>query len=297
MNAELLVLEQLGERDVRFIVNALVQEPADRERVARLAHNEPSALEAMLGDVRLAQRIMADQDIILRISPYLLFAVLLRQVRRDLERAGYTPEWAAPRSRVPVFDTKTLAGLLANHQVLHYLADMLASFTQIKLMEEPVEDLDEPCNFVHSWGTDELDVASLIRLGAESPHAQRLAVFRRVGDVALLLTGIFPDYIGREQWRGLPDRFTSALGAAGGKVQGEGAARRHRDLGPAEQIEEIGRRYYRMAARHPNAGWLGWDRLLNLLAEEFTRIRKILNVLSDLYIHRLRFSWFPGPEL
>lgn len=260
MNAELLVLEQLGERDVRFIVNSLVQEPADRERVARLAHSEPAALEAMLGDARLAQKIMADQDIILRISPYLLFAVLLRQVRRDLERADYTPEWVAPRSRVPVFDTKTLAGILANHQVLHYLADMLASFTQIKLMEPPLDDLDEPCNFVHSWGTDELDVESLIRLGAESPHAQRLAVFRRVGDVAMLLTGIFPDYTGRP-----------------------------------EQVEEIGRRYYRMAARHPNAGWLGWDRLLNLLAEEFTRIRRILNVLSDMYIHRLRFSWFPGP--
>src|SRR5690606_8017937 len=155
---------------------SLVQEPADRERVARLAHSEPSALEAMLGDARLAEKIIQDQDIILRISPYLLFAVLLRQVRRDLERADFTPAWAGPRTRVPVFDTKTLAGILTNHQVLHYLADMLASFTQIKLLEPPADALDEPCNFVHTWGTDELDVESLIRLGAESPHAQRLAV-------------------------------------------------------------------------------------------------------------------------
>ncbi|MEX2355538.1 MAG: hypothetical protein WD535_00755 [Thermaerobacterales bacterium] len=286
MNTELLALEQLGERDVRFVVASVVSEPAQYERVERLARAEPQALEAMLDDPRLLRRIINDGEILLKISPYLLFTVLLRQVRRDLGRTGFTIEWSAPRERVPVFDAAALAMVLDDIEIRHYLADMLASFTRI---ESASARLKDPERF-EDWRFSELDLEAMIRMGVLIPHAERLAIFRRVGDVSLLLTGVFPDHAGRQSLTRRPERVIRGADSSRGETAGQAG---FASCGPAGQIEELGRRYYRMAARHPNASWLGWETVLNRLAEEFAASRRVLNVLSDLYIHRLRFDWFP----
>lgn len=295
LNAELLVLEQLGERDVRFIVSSLVADPDGQERVARLARTEPLALAAMLADTRVAARIITEADISQRISPYLLFAVLLRQLRRDLERDDVGPVAPAPWEQVPTPDRAALVAMVNNPEILHYLAEMLASFVRVEKAEQAPVPLNVEFSFVNAWNTNQLDVASLIRRGAESPHAQRLAVFRRIGDVALLMTGVFPDSMGQLGRIGWTEKVHANLRGVG---EGHGRGRRRRRiLAPAVEVEEIGRRYYRMAARHPNAGWLGWDVLLNHLAEKFSSVRTILNILSFLYLHNLRCNWLPGLEL
>lgn len=284
MNTPLMALEQLGERDVRFIAEAVVSAPGQRRRVESLARAEPTALEAMLGDQRLVDRILNDDKALFSISPYLFFTVLLRQVRSDYE--GAAGGAAAPEDRGRRSET---AALLADAGLIHYLAQMLASFTRPRRVPLAVEGAHN----IEEWDFNDLDMAALIRLGVMLPHAERMAIFRRVGDLALLLTGVFPDYVAHRSFRSralrLPRRVDDSHGA-------RTAAGRRTVVGPSDQLEDIGRRYYRRAARHPRAEWLGWDELCRLLSRRFPLLKGSLNHLSRHYIEETRFVWFPGAK-
>lgn len=286
MNTPLMALEQLGDRDVRFIAEAVVSAPGQRRRVESLARAEPRALEAMLGDRRLVDRILNDDKALFSISPYLFFTVLLRQVRVDYEKSpGAVP---TPGDRSAGHRSEA-AGLLADAGLIHYLAQMLASFTRPRRLPLAVEGAHN----IAEWDFNDLDMAALIRLGVMLPHAERMAIFRRVGDLALLLTGVFPDYVAHRSFRTralrLPRRSDDGHG-------GRTASGRRTILGPSDQLEDIGRRYYRRAARHPRAEWLGWDELCRLLSQRFSLLRDSLNYLSRQYIEETRFVWFPGAK-
>jgi hypothetical protein len=99
-------------------------------------------------------------------------------------------------------------------------------------------------------------------------------VFRRIADIALFTSGMFPDFL----------------------RSGRGDARRvarPRAIPPTvETYEEHGRRFYRLAAQ-PEQGTEG--RVLALLAEEFPAARKSLAMLSDRYLRWTRLAWFQSP--
>jgi hypothetical protein len=46
----------------------------------------------MLEDPKLLSRLLDEEEGLIRVSPYFLFSVLLRQVRRDLSKHGYILE-------------------------------------------------------------------------------------------------------------------------------------------------------------------------------------------------------------
>jgi len=100
-------------------------------------------------------------------------------------------------------------------------------------------------------------------------------LFRRIADIALFQSGVFPDSLRRAR----------ALG---------GPAARTRAVPPTlETYEAHGRRFYRLAASQPEAGEEG--RVLEALAEEFATARKSLELLSDRYLRWTRLRWFEAP--
>jgi hypothetical protein len=121
------------------------------------------------------------------------------------------------------------------------------------------------------------------------PRTDRPAVLRRLGDLALFLSGVFPDRAGREP---LParhlERIRRVLGAerevgrlAGAAITGDGMA----------TLEWLGSSAYRIAHDTLQPA----PSLLLSLAERFADARRVLNVLADRYIFPHRSRLFGQP--
>jgi len=255
----------LSEADLRFVVETVATQRPDREKVLELVRDKEDFIEFMLEDEKLVRRVLSDEEILLKISPRLLFDILLRRVRRDLERERYILEPVGPERRIPVFDAPQVAELLREKEPRDYLVDMLSSFART---ESVVIYWMEKGKLRRRKFSD-MDLDDMIRLSQLVEPEFRAAFYRRIGDIALFISGIFPDYASRPlPWA----RFTIA-----GK----------RSLADYE-IE--GQRFYNLASRETKESHLG--PVFRLLADKFNLARKALNVLSERYIHIHRFSWF-----
>src|SRR5258708_21959814 len=84
----------------------------------------------MLQDPKLVRRLLAEEENLVRVSPYFLFTALLLQVGRDLEDASYILEVDFKGKRIPVFEAHAVTDLFAQSSTRGYLADMLASFSR-----------------------------------------------------------------------------------------------------------------------------------------------------------------------
>jgi hypothetical protein len=246
------MLEHLSDRDLAF----LAADQAGRLRA------DPDKLDALLDQPAVAARLMRDEDALLHVTPYLLFSVILRQARRDLQERTYTMEWTAPRARVPVFDADRVARFLSEPRERDYLVELLASFTRVYSGSV----WRRTRHGYRRRRFSELDLASLEAMEAEAPDGERFYLRKRLGDAALFLTGVFPDHVGRS----LP---------------------RQRSL---EEIERDGATWYQGAARHKLARPAGMEDQLRFLATNFHGARKALNFVTDRYLYPYRASWFPA---
>jgi hypothetical protein len=103
-----------------------------------------------------------------------------------------------------------------------------------------------------------VDLVQAIGEARTADHAFSLQT--EVGDRALYLSGVFPDWIYHRHRYG----------------------RRSVDL---EYYEDMGRRYYAAAARHEAASRYELADVLELLAEAFGALRQALNDLVDDHLH------------
>ncbi len=117
--------------------------------------------------------------------------------------------------------------------------------------------------------TDDQTYETLAELSGDvdDPDARRAFMVRaHLGNYALWVSGLFPDYIESRRWRrGGPD---------------------------LEYFEEMGRRGYKLAADHRMAAQLGLTALFALAAERFALLRVALNNVSD----ALLFPNFHSPD-
>ncbi|MDR7400879.1 MAG: hypothetical protein QN155_01425 [Armatimonadota bacterium] len=266
------VVARLTDADLRFVAATLLPDRDPRRTVERLREN-PEALEELLEDDRLLERLRSG-DALVRVTPWLLFSVLLRRVRRELRTAPYTVERLGTE-RVPVFDARRAGDLLADPQILDYLVEMLVSFTRTDSFLLEVEEGGR----VRRRRFSDFDSEDMIALAALMPDELRFPILRRVADIALFITGIFPEHV---------DPLARPPGAAAPP------ASRWRFRRTLEEYEEEGRRFYRLAASHRMARRLGMERPLEALAEMFPLARKPLNVLASQYIGTSRFVLFGG---
>src|SRR5207237_4531792 len=76
---------------------------------------------------------------LLRGSPFLIFAVLIHRVVRDLGHVSFVEEWVGPRQRLPVFDTDRLRDFGADPLRRLFLVQLLSSYSQVASGSTPVK--------------------------------------------------------------------------------------------------------------------------------------------------------------
>jgi len=258
----------LSESDLRFLVETVVTNRRDYDHIVNLIRDKEDLLEPMLEDPKLAERLFRDEETFVRISPYLLFSVLLRRVRMDLEKEAYVFEIESSGKRIPVFEASAVAELLGNKEICNYLAQMLVSFVRTN---SGVIYWKERGSW-HKRRFSDIDIDDMVELARIIDPEMRPALYRRIADLALFMSGIFPDHATR-----LTAHPTSTLSF-------------RRTL---EDYEQQAKRFYHVAEQQPDEAHL--RPVLALLAEQFTLARRALNTLSDRYLKTFRMRYFDLP--
>ena len=261
-------------RDLLFMIDTLMPGRKDREHTADLIREDEQLLEAMLDDDRLFQRLVADEEILLRVSPWLFFTVLLRRARRDLEREAFTVE-RRHRQKVLLFDTERVIQLLEQETVRDYLAAMLASFTRIESTTVAVWVRE---GVWRRYRVNELDVESMMGYCQMLDEAFRFQPYKRIADLCLFLSSMFPEYI-KAQYR-YP---------LSGQVRPRMKGRICRSL---EDYEAHGRAFYHLAAEHERARVEELDDVLTMLSENFILAEKPLAFLAGRYLPSVKHRLF-----
>jgi hypothetical protein len=257
---------RLTEADLKFIVETVATRRQDHDHIVELVRDKDDLLETMLDDPKLAERLVNDPAAFVRVSPALLFAVLLRHVQRDLERRPYVRQWDAAGKSVPVLVTPQTVELLGDTRLREYLAEMLGSFARAntRLLYWREQGRWHKRKFSDADMDDLLALCQLV----EPPYKPRL--YKRIADLALFLTGIYPEHTSFFVRRPRSQDWRLAL-----------------------DYEREGRRFYALAAQEPQPPWPA--SIFEVLTEKFSLAREALNALSSRYLHPLREQYFRRP--
>ena len=102
---------------------------------AALLDRDPAAIEALLADPRVFEAIFGPAAVAagrtVVVSAFPAFGVAVHRAVADLSAMDYLPERSGPRQRVPVFDPPELRDFLGSASRRLFLAELLASFTQV----------------------------------------------------------------------------------------------------------------------------------------------------------------------
>jgi hypothetical protein len=257
-------------------VSSLRGDPAPLLRL--LEH--PGLFRAVLGPAQ------ADHGWAVPASPFLVFAVLVQRAAAELASADYVPERTGPRQRVPLFDAPALREFLGAPARRLFLAELLASFTRVASGRYRVAAGGR----MRTRRFSELDPVRLAGLLEAVPRAERPGVYRRLGDVTLFLTGVFPGYA--------TDRALGPVSAARLlRAAGLPAAQQERLSGPPgiELWEYLGARWYR-AARDLAPVATARVAVVGDVADRFRQARRVLNHLADRYLLPPDNPWFVPPS-
>jgi hypothetical protein len=218
------------------------------------------------------------------ISPFLLFAAAVHRTAADLAGTSYAPERTAPRRRIPLFDGGRLTAYLAAPRHRLFLADLLASFARISGGVVLAPDGQ------HRRRWNDADPHRLAVLLDAVPPAERPPVWRRLGDLALFLAGVFPDAAERL----VPDEAAARRLARRTlpEASHEPGARGLPEGGSPDLIEWLGTRWYQQAARHASGDAA---RDLREQAEQFRPARRVLNTATDRYLLPYSADWLTAP--
>ena len=268
-----------SDSDILFLIETIDHELLDRMAVIK---GDPAMVEGMLDQEigRVFRRLMSmsEEKIMARVSPRFFFGVMLRKTLRELEGQTYTVERTASY-KIPVFDSGEVARFLGDRAVLSYLTDMLSSFTRVESFTVPVRVRKGIWRKIRF---SDMDIDSLAGVCEAVDEEHRFVYYKRAGDLCLFILGMFPEYA--------PPDFSCL---PGGDAQPLRKLRRS-----AEDYERDGRRFYKLAGEHRDAGVLGLAEVLGQLHDRFDLARKPLNHISGKFIQlhkqKLFFSLPPN---
>jgi hypothetical protein len=197
----------------------------------------------------------------------------------------HVTERTAGGGRVPLFDAHELRAFLAAPARRLFLAELLASFTRVASGRYRVQAGGR----FRSRRFSELDPVRLAGLLDTVPAAERPGVYRRLGDVALFLTGVFPGYAATRALRPVDAaRLVRAARLTAPERERLAAA-------PAiELLEHLGARWYAAASELAPVA----TARLQVAAEvggRFRQARRVLNHLAERYLFAPGSSWFVPP--
>jgi hypothetical protein len=266
-----------ADADLQFLASAVA---GDDERAAasllQAWRADPTRVEAAVEDDRVVRRLLTDQRLLVKLSPRFLFAVLLSCIRRDLSEIPYTVERVHADGRVVVFDAALSLALLRSREIFDYLVDLLVSFERVETLL-----VSQPFRTRRARRLSTLSIDDMLELAGVIDPPMRSMVFRRIGDIALFTTGLFPEAVLRGRRPSVAAPFTV-----------DPPRRRVR----IEDYEAEGRRFYRLAANRLVSSQPDLAGVLMRLSDEFTAARKPLTVLAERYIAWVRPHWTQLPS-
>ncbi len=290
MVAELLLRERLTDRDLDLLAHVAGGQGEQSRAAARL-RDEPGEIERLLALPQLFEALFREsrEDPLVLASPFVAFAILLAHTPSLLKERAFVPERVGRRRSVPVFEVEPLRDLVADPLRRLFLADLLASYTHVASGAIWVKSR-------RGWRHQrfsELDPAQFAELILAVPPDQRLVFYRRLGDLSMFLSGVFPDYAEAHALAPIAvERLNRALAA--GRLRGERPEEPHiPDLGALAQLESIGRHAYALSWEATLHRDLGFAPVLAYVVEHFRHARMVLNFLTDGYLFQHRERWFP----
>jgi hypothetical protein len=278
-------IEHLTDADIDLLIE--VSRTEDREGLHLFLDEGANHLRDLLASDPLYDALFGGnhEGALLRASPFMIFAVLISRAHAALSETNFVDEWLGPSRRVPVFEVASLQEFSADlaHQL--FLAELLASYTTVASGTYWVQT-------TRGWRRrrySELDVMRLIEMLDIVPQSQQPAVLRRLGDLALFLTGIFPDFSGTRVFRSSAVR---RIESAVMEHPSEGRLSQARESGALALLELIGSSSYYRAAQiaERNSGSSG---ALRDMAGGFGQARRVLNFMTERYLFPFREQWFP----
>jgi len=270
---------EFSEKDLLFLVETV--NPVLLNRIGTI-RNDPDIIEGLMKHEapRLFQRIMliSEEIITNAISPRFFFEVVLRTARSNLESQAYTMERIATQ-KIPVFDTTEVVRFLDNTMALKCLAAMLCSFTRIESFALPTRVRKGVWRKIRF---NDMDIDSLLTFCQAVDEEQRFRFYRRIADICLFVLGMFPEHVTMDY------RYPSS---SGGRPKLFGRLRRS-----AEDYEEEGRRFYKLAEEHRDAMTLDIAQVMWQLYQKFSIAKKPLNYISEQLTPFRKARLFPSPS-
>ena len=252
----------LDERDLATIGSVTGDDPAELR--ARLAAR-PWLTAELLTREDVADAVLSREGHPSRpVSPSLLFAVITHRTADELRTAHHVSDWAGPGTRIPVFDVDDLHEYLSVPGRVDFLAALLVSFVS-------------PSPAIP--GVDPLDMIDQALWVDSVLPAQRPALLRRLGDLALFLSGVFPDAHGSAAFGPIDaELLGSTVGMSSSEILALCASE---GIGPGlRALEILGAAWYESARQDGPA-------VLGDVASRFASARRFLNVVSDRYLHQI----------
>src|ERR1700761_2134751 len=278
--------EHVTQADLRLI-SAATGLP---EAAAGRLRGDPDALERVLADPRVFEVVFGAESLAAReaiiASPFLAFAVAVHRAAADLAEVRYVAERAAARQRVPLFDAPELRDFLGSAARRLFLAELLTSFTRVTSGRYRVTVGGR----ARTRRFSELDPVRLAGMLEAVPEESRPGVYRRLGDVALFLSGVFPDYVAGQAFS--PVNVARLLRATQVPASERARLAATPDL---ELMEDLGTRWYRSALALAPVRTSGLT-VVGEVADRFRQARRVLNHVADRYlIGGPGLSWFAAP--
>jgi hypothetical protein len=265
---------RLSDKDLDFLVETVSPEITDKYRLKRIIREDEDFRSTFISDEKIFNRVMDDEEILLKISPTLLFEIFLRKAVNDLKKSSYTLE-KTRTMRIPVFDTEDVIALLTQESLLVYLADMLSSFTKIKSY---TISFRERKGIWRKIRFNDMDIYSLMSFCEVVKDEYRLFLYKRIADICLFILGLFPEYVERDY------RYPTS-GEVRPKISGKVRI-------SSEAYEKEGRKFYKLAAEHQIAKEQNLSEVFRALHESFQKVKKPLNFISEHYLHHRRHKLF-----
>jgi hypothetical protein len=215
------------------------------------------------------------------VSPFLVFATAVHRTAGRLELATFVEERWGPRVRIPLFDVASLRTLLEDQMRRLFLVELLASYTRVSSGVTWTRT-------ARGWRRrrfSELDPTALAEQLQLVGRPEQAGVYRRLGDLALFLLGVFPDHLPKFSGPAR-DRLLRSSGVKTAAAEG----RDGQDL-----LEQLGARWYAAAvtsarsAGHPVTASLG---VAEYIGQHFPDARRVLNAVTDRYLFPIREQWF-----
>ncbi|HTT54347.1 MAG TPA: hypothetical protein VMH35_23395 [Streptosporangiaceae bacterium] len=302
--------DHLTDQDLTLLISAVSARPGPSQPGPPAAglppgadagwlRHEPAAIPALLADPRVFDAVfgwgepgpaarpgLALPGQAVPVSPFLTFAVAVHRSAAELASMDHVTERTGPRQRVPLFDAPALRDFLGSPARRLFLAELLGSFTRVASGRYRVRGGGR----MRTRRFSELDPVRLAGLLDGVPDADRPGVYRRLGDVCLFLSGVFPDYA--TLYGVGPAQVARLLRAA------QVPAAQHDQLATIpviELLEQLGARWYRAACGLAPVRTARLD-VVAEVAGSFRQARRVLNHVADRYLFSTDHPWFAPPS-